>query len=106
MAYSATFNFNPNRGQHEEDVYYVRVSPRAGRHTDADTNADGHTDCYTNSTLRLRQQLRNTDGYSDSHSYSATTPTPRSEPTPRGVQLPTTRRPKPFEVSLRRFSQR
>src|SRR6266536_3274213 len=26
-AYSATFNLNPNRGQHEEDVYYVRVSP-------------------------------------------------------------------------------
>jgi hypothetical protein len=27
VAYSATFNFNPSRGQHEEDVYYVRVSP-------------------------------------------------------------------------------
>jgi hypothetical protein len=27
VAYSATFNLNPNRGQHEEDVYYVRVSP-------------------------------------------------------------------------------
>src|SRR3989442_3199205 len=23
----ATFNFNPTRGQHEEDVYYVRVAP-------------------------------------------------------------------------------
>jgi hypothetical protein len=29
VAYSATFNFNPNRGQHEEDVYYVRVTPTA-----------------------------------------------------------------------------
>ena len=29
-AYSATFNFDPNRGQHEEDVYYVRVSPSGG----------------------------------------------------------------------------
>ena len=29
VAYSATFNFNPNTGQHEEDVYYVRVSPTA-----------------------------------------------------------------------------
>ena len=29
VAYSATFNFNPNRGQHEEDVYYVRVAPSA-----------------------------------------------------------------------------
>ena len=27
VAYSATFNFNPGRGEHEEDVYYVRVSP-------------------------------------------------------------------------------
>ena len=27
VAYSATFNLNPNRGQHEEDIYYVRVSP-------------------------------------------------------------------------------
>ena len=27
VAYSATFNFNPNRGQHEEDVYYARVFP-------------------------------------------------------------------------------
>src|SRR5881296_933561 len=30
VAYSATFNFNPNRGQHEEDVYYVRVQPTGG----------------------------------------------------------------------------
>jgi hypothetical protein len=27
VAYAATFNFNPNLGQHEEDVYYVRVFP-------------------------------------------------------------------------------
>ena len=27
VAYSATFNFNSSRGQHEEDVYYVRVTP-------------------------------------------------------------------------------
>ena len=27
VAYSATFNFNPSRDQHEEDVYYVRVAP-------------------------------------------------------------------------------
>ncbi len=27
VAYSATFNFNAGRNQHEEDVYYVRVSP-------------------------------------------------------------------------------
>jgi hypothetical protein len=27
VAYSATFNFDPAQGQHEEDVYYVRVAP-------------------------------------------------------------------------------
>ncbi|HEY3661677.1 MAG TPA: hypothetical protein VGL24_00820 [Chthoniobacterales bacterium] len=27
VAYSATFNFNATRNQHEEDVYYVRVAP-------------------------------------------------------------------------------
>src|SRR6266487_565255 len=30
VAYSATFNFNPSRGQHEQDVYFVRVSPPGG----------------------------------------------------------------------------
>jgi hypothetical protein len=30
VAYSATFNFNPTLNQHEEDVYYVRVSPTGG----------------------------------------------------------------------------
>src|SRR5438045_3477878 len=30
VAYSATFNFNPTRGQHEQDVYFVRVSPSGG----------------------------------------------------------------------------
>ena len=30
VAYSATFNFNPNLGQHEQDVYYVRVFPTGG----------------------------------------------------------------------------
>ena len=30
VAYSATFNFNPSQGQHEQDVYYVRVSPTGG----------------------------------------------------------------------------
>jgi hypothetical protein len=27
VAYSATFNFNPGRSQHEEDIYYVRLAP-------------------------------------------------------------------------------
>jgi len=31
VAYAATFNFNPARNQHEEDVYYVRVAPAGAR---------------------------------------------------------------------------
>jgi hypothetical protein len=30
VAYAATFNFDRNRGQHEQDVYFVRVSPSGG----------------------------------------------------------------------------
>ena len=30
VAYSATFNFDPSRGQHEQDIYFVRVSPSGG----------------------------------------------------------------------------
>src|SRR5439155_1714024 len=30
VAYAATFNFNPSRGQHEQAVYYVRVAPTGG----------------------------------------------------------------------------
>jgi len=37
VAYSATFNFNPTRGQHEEDVYYVRVFPSGGGATPTPT---------------------------------------------------------------------
>jgi hypothetical protein len=33
VAYSATFNFNPTRGQHEQDVYHVRVAPSASVRT-------------------------------------------------------------------------
>ena len=52
VAYAATFNFNPNNGQHEEDVYYVRVFP-AGGPTPTPTPT-----AYTYSRLlRQRQQL-------------------------------------------------
>src|SRR5204863_6102147 len=30
VAYSATFNFNASRGEHEQDVYFVRVAPTGG----------------------------------------------------------------------------
>jgi hypothetical protein len=37
VAYAATFNFNPNRNQHEEDVYYVRVFPGGQKATPTPT---------------------------------------------------------------------
>src|SRR6478672_5237532 len=30
VAYPATYNFNPTTGEHEQDVYFVRVSPSGG----------------------------------------------------------------------------
>ena len=60
VAYSATFNFNPNRNQHEEDVYYVRVS----RWTGAEPNANCYSERYCNSDR-------------NSNCYSANPPTPR-----------------------------
>jgi hypothetical protein len=55
VAFSATFNFNPTRGQHEQDVYYVRVFPGGGGGTpDADTYVDADT-------------YRDADSYRDSY---------------------------------------
>ena len=43
VAYSATYNFNASRGQHEQDVYFVRVSPSRW------PDANAHCYCYANS---------------------------------------------------------
>jgi hypothetical protein len=67
VAYSATFNFNPSTGQHEEDVYYVRVFPSGGP-TPTPTPTATPTPTPT-ATPRP-------------------TPTPRSVPTPRTRPTP------------------
>jgi hypothetical protein len=72
VAYAATFNFNPNRGQHEQDVYYVRVSPSGGP-TPTPTATVTPTPTAT-ATATPRP-----------------TPTPRSVPTPRGRPTPAPR---------------
>jgi hypothetical protein len=85
VAYSATFNFNPNTGQHEEDVYYVRISPSGAAYTYTYTYT--YTDPHTNSTPSATVTPTATP--------TATvrpTPTPRSMPTPRGRPTP---RPRP-----------
>ena len=60
VAYSATFNFNPTRGQHEQDVYFVRVSPSGGpRPTPTATASPTPTSTATATvTLQLHLQLR------------------------------------------------
>ena len=101
VAYAATFNVNPNAvGGHEQDVYFVRVSPSGGptpTPTATATNSHGYGYGYSNS-----------HGYSYSYSHATATPTatstasatatPRPTPTPRSQPTPGSRptpRPRP-----------
>src|SRR5438132_7167621 len=61
VAYSATFNFNPSRGQHEDEVYYVRVFPGGQQPTPTPTPT----------------------------ASPSATPTPTSTPTPTVTPTPT-----------------
>jgi hypothetical protein len=70
VAYPATFNFNPTSGQHEEDVYYVRVSP-SGTPTPTPTSTPTITPTPT--------------------ATATATATPRPTPTPRVVPTPRAR---------------
>ncbi len=58
VAYSATFNFNPSRGQHEEDVYYVRVFPSGGGTPTPTPTASPTATPTASPTGRQQQQLR------------------------------------------------
>jgi hypothetical protein len=104
VAYAATFNFNPNRGQHEQDVYYVRVcldppclqptpGPSAapcGSPTPSPTATPTVTPTPTSSPTPTA-----TATATPTATPTATvrpTPTPRSIPTPRGRPTP---RPRP-----------
>jgi hypothetical protein len=83
VAYPATFNFNPATGQHEEDVYYVRVSP-SGVPTPTPTPT---------STPTITPTATPTTTPTPTATSAATatprpTPTPRSEPTPRARPTP------------------
>jgi hypothetical protein len=85
VAYAATFNFNPNRGQHEQDVYYVRVFPTGGP-----TPTPTATPTVTPTPTATASPT-----VTPTATPTATprpTPTPRSVPTPRGRPTP---RPRP-----------
>ena len=77
VAYPATFNFNPNSGQHEEDVYYVRVSPSGGP-TPTPTPTATPTPTMTPTATATATPT----------STPRPTPTPRIAPTPRSRPTP------------------
>ena len=71
VAYSATFNFNSSRGEHEEDVYYVRVSPStSGLNL---TNAASRLTHSGAGTFDIAMPLSGTSGVEDraSSTYNA-----------------------------------
>jgi hypothetical protein len=78
VAYPATFNFNPNTGQHEEDVYYVRVFPSGGS-TPTPTPTASST---PTSTVTPTATPTATATFTPSATPTPTT-TPRMTPTPR-----------------------
>src|SRR5215471_6290496 len=105
VAYSATFNFNPGLGQHEEDIYYVRVSP-IGTATPTPTPTFTPFPTATLRPLptfspRPTRPPRPTPTAATTATATGTvtpapsptasgrpTPTPRSEPTPRPRPTP------------------
>jgi energy-converting hydrogenase Eha subunit F len=90
VAYSATFNFNPNRGQHEEDVYYVRVFP--GGQVPTPTPSPTASPTPTSTPTPTVTPTPTATPTSTPTATPRPTPTPRSVPAPRGRPTP---RPRP-----------
>ena len=90
VAYAATYNVNPNAvGGHEQDVYYVRVSPSGGP-TPTPTPTASPTPTAT-STASPTPTATVTPTATSTPTATATprpTPTPRSGPTPRARPTP------------------
>jgi hypothetical protein len=97
VAYSATFNFNPNSGQHEEDVYYVRVFPGGQGPSPTPTATASPTPTATvtaTATATVTPTATPTPTATATPTPTTTprpTPTPRSEPTPRPRPTPAPR---------------
>jgi hypothetical protein len=101
VAYSATFNFNPNRGQHEEDVYYVRVFPSGGgtptptptasstsTPTPTPTASPTGTPTATASPTPILTPTATATSTATATVTPRPTPTPRSGPSPRPRPTP------------------
>ena len=93
VAYSATFNFNPTRGQHEQDVYSVRVCPNppCAEPTPATVVPCGSPTPTATPTATATATATPTPTATSTPTATPTprpTPTPRSEPTPRPRPTP------------------
>jgi hypothetical protein len=97
VAYSATFNFNPNSGQHEQDIYYVRVSPTGGGTPTPTPTASPTPTATATVSPTATQTPTATPTATASTTPTATstatvtprpTPTPRFQPTPRARPTP------------------
>jgi hypothetical protein len=100
VAYSATFNFNSNLGQHEEDIYYVRVSPMAApTPTPFPTVAPRPRPTYPPRPTRPPRPIPTATATTTASATPTTSPsttvrptvTPRSELTPRARPTPAPR---------------
>ena len=104
VAYSATFNFNPNSGQHEQDVYYVRVFPTGGGTPTPTPTASTTPTVTATATPTATASVTPTPTVTATATATPTatatttatatprpTPTPRAEPTPRARPTPAPR---------------
>ena len=87
VAYAATFNFNPSLGQHEEDVYYVRVSPTGGG-TPTPTPTATATATPTATQTPTATPTATATVTATATATPRPTPTPRFAPTPRPRSTP------------------
>src|SRR5438874_13309741 len=84
VAYPATFTLNTNTGQHEEDVYYVRVSPTGGpTPTPTPTPTSTPTATPTVSPTATPTVTPTITPTATPTATPAVTPTPRATPRPR-----------------------
>jgi hypothetical protein len=102
VAYSATFNFNPQRNQHEEDVYYVRVFPGGQVPTPTPTPTASPSATPTPSATATPTVTPTATPSATPTATPTVTPTPRPTPTPRSVPTPRGRpTPRPRPLSSR-----
>jgi hypothetical protein len=90
VAYAATFNFNPNNSQHEEDVYYVRVFPGGQGASPTPTPTASPTPTATSTATATATATPTATATATA--TVTTSPTPRPTPSPRGTPNP---RPRP-----------